>query len=50
MLAAAFFTTSISLAILASNNTNAPSVLDEVVNDAQNAPVIPAVPSVPADQ
>ena len=50
VLAAAFFATSVALAILAGGAATAPSVVDEVIQDTGDAPALPAVPSVPADQ
>jgi preprotein translocase subunit SecG len=47
ILAAAFFVTSIGLAILAGNGRQAPSIVDEVI---QSAPVIPETPTVPTEQ
>mgnify|MGYP003706975481 FL=1 len=47
LLAAAFFVTSISLAILAGNGRQAPSIIDEVI---ESAPVIPDTPAVPTEQ
>lgn len=47
LLAAAFFVTSISLAILAGNGRQAPSIIDEVI---ESAPVIPDTPVVPTEQ
>ena len=47
LLAAAFFVTSISLAILAGNGRQAPSIIDEVID---SAPVIPDTPVVPTEQ
>ena len=47
ILAAAFFLTSIGLAILAGNGRQAPSIVDEVI---QSAPVIPETPTVPTEQ
>ena len=47
LLAVAFFSTSIVLAILAGNNTSSRSVVDEVLDDLSN---VPALPSVPDDQ
>ena len=46
-LAAAFFITSIGLAILAGNGRQAPSIVDEVI---QSAPVISETPTVPTEQ
>ena len=46
-LAAAFFITSIGLAMLAGNGRQAPSILDEVI---QSAPVISETPTVPTEQ
>ena len=46
-LAAAFFLTSIGLAILAGNGRQATSIVDEVI---QSAPVIPETPTVPTEQ
>ena len=45
--AAAFFITSIGLAILAGNGRQAPSIVDEVI---QSAPVISETPTVPTEQ
>ena len=50
LLAAAFFATSVILAILAGGSATAPSVLDEVIQDDLEAPALPDAPSVPADQ
>jgi preprotein translocase subunit SecG len=47
LLAAAFFVTSIVLAILANNTTSAPSIVDEVLEETSK---IPAIPTVPTDQ
>ena len=47
ILAAAFFITSIGLAILAGNGRQAPSIVDEVI---QSAPVISETPTVPTEQ
>jgi len=47
VLAAAFFITSIGLAILAGNGRQAPSIVDEVI---QSAPIIPETPAVPTEQ
>ena len=47
ILAAAFFVTSIGLAILAGNGLQAPSIVDEVI---QSAPVISETPTVPTEQ
>lgn len=47
ILAAAFFLTSIGLAILAGNGRQAPSIVDEVI---QSAPVISETPTVPTEQ
>ena len=46
-LAAAFFLTSIGLAILAGNGRQSTSIVDEVI---QSAPVIPETPAVPTEQ
>ena len=46
-LAAAFFLTSIGLAILAGNGRQSTSIVDEVI---QSAPVIPETPTVPTEQ
>ena len=46
-LAAAFFITSIGLAMLAGNGRQAPSIVDEVI---QSAPVISETPTVPTEQ
>ena len=46
-LAAAFFITSIGLAILAGNGRQAPSIVDEVI---QSTPVISETPTVPTEQ
>ena len=46
-LAAAFFITSIGLAILAGNGRQTPSIVDEVI---QSAPVISETPTVPTEQ
>ena len=50
LLAAAFFATSVILAILAGGSATAPSVLDEVIQEDLETPALPDVPSVPADQ
>jgi len=50
ILAACFFVTSIVLAILSGVDRNAPSVIDEVIQENSATPAIPAVPSVPTDQ
>jgi len=50
ILAACFFATSIILAILSGSDRNAPSVVDEVIQENSGSGVIPAVPSVPTDQ
>lgn len=50
MLAAAFFVTSIILAILAGNTGTSNSIVDEVVKESTDAPAIPASPSVPTNQ
>jgi len=47
ILAAAFFLTSIGLAILARNGRQLPSIVDEVI---QSAPVISETPTVPTEQ
>lgn len=47
ILAAAFFLTSIGLAILAGNGRETTSIIDEVI---QSAPVIPETPAVPTEQ
>ena len=47
ILAAAFFVTSIGLAMLAGNGRQAPSIVDEVI---QSAPVISETPTVPTEQ
>ena len=47
LLAAAFFITSIGLAILAGNGRQAPSIVDEVI---KSAPVISEIPTVPTEQ
>ena len=44
-LAAGFFATSIILAILANNTTSAPSIVDEVLEESSQTPVIPSVPT-----
>ena len=46
-LAAAFFLTSIGLAILAGNGRQSTSIVDEVI---QSVPVIPETPTVPTEQ
>ena len=46
-LAAAFFLTSMGLAILAGNGRQSTSIVDEVI---QSAPVIPETPAVPTEQ
>jgi preprotein translocase subunit SecG len=50
VLAIAFFCTSIVLAILAGGKSSPRSVLDEVIEESENAPVTPAIPTVPTDQ
>ena len=47
ILAAGFFVTSIILAIFSGGASNAPSIIDEVIQDSQTQPLIP---TVPADQ
>ena len=50
ILAAAFFGTSIILAILAGNTGTTTSVVDEVLKDSSGITEIPASPSVPTNQ
>lgn len=45
MLAVAFFATSILLAILSGRTAVTPSLIDEVVNEAEQQPTIPIVPA-----
>lgn len=50
ILAAMFFATSITLAILSGNTGTSISVVDEVLEDSARTPAIPTSPSVPTNQ
>ncbi len=50
ILAACFFATSISLAILAGAGTSSVSIVDEVISTEPFEPILPVGPSVPTGQ
>jgi preprotein translocase subunit SecG len=50
ILALAFFTTSIVLAILSGRTEVTPSLIDEITSETETTIQIPAIPTVPADQ
>lgn len=50
LLAAGFFATSILLAILAGYTGGSSSVVDEVLQESTETPIIPSIPSIPTDQ
>ena len=50
ILAACFFATSISLAILAGAGTSSVSIVDEVISTEPSEPILPVGPSVPTGQ